>query len=439
MSVERSSLEQYWELQSLFSGRNALFKKMPSKKDIIQLLDYMKWELIQTGSSSLMNAAISILYHYYERQGEQDRLTNPIQYSIYVFEESNMNSSMSLFDASFLVSLLADYMNNAINHGALELFLKKVFKNNMPNYFPYIVETCQALNCIDGCIRNLKSESLGQTYLHKSNAPIVNEEQNIESSFDGGHNMTSTQDKIRITKDEQGEHFKDADKQVNEEESDLLRRVKQQAESERDLILNTAKQEANEILRKARLDSDLQIKKTNVRIAQANAQIVQSKARSILRETQERKDRHLQETQWIRKCFVEVKDELIQTNACMKKLEDSILEMTTKKIYIQYLELFNLIADSRDSAWEVSHQTNNQDLENTAYNLEAFLDMITEYLSDFGIQTVITNPGERFSAKFHSAENAGDTFDPRLAMVKRSLRRGFVWGEQVLQKEKVEV
>ena len=101
--------------------------------------------------------------------------------------------------------------------------------------------------------------------------------------------------------------------------------------------------------------------------------------------------------------------------------------------------MFNLIADSKESAFDLARQNRDQDLENTAYNMDVFLDMIIEYMEEYGIKPIVSSPGDKFSSKYHTTGVSNQQFDPRSTFIKASRRTGFLWGEQVLQKEQVEI
>ena len=122
----------------------------------------------------------------------------------------------------------------------------------------------------------------------------------------------------------------------------------------------------------------------------------------------------------------------------IKNLEDTVSESSIKKVSSQLLELFNLIADTKDSTIDLARKNNDQSLENTAYNMDVFLDMIIEYMAEYGIQSITSMPGDKFVPKYHTLKTGNQQFDPRNASIKLSKRTGFLWGEQVLQKEKVE-
>ena len=71
--------------------------------------------------------------------------------------------------------------------------------------------------------------------------------------------------------------------------------------------------------------------------------------------------------------------------------------------------------------------------------MDVLLDMLVEYIADYRVHTILSFQGDHFSTKNHTLGKTGIQFDPRSARIVRSLRNGFVWGEQVLQKERVEI
>ena len=95
--------------------------------------------------------------------------------------------------------------------------------------------------------------------------------------------------------------------------------------------------------------------------------------------------------------------------------------------------------DAIDLAPDLARENNDQNLENVAYNMDVFLDMIIEYMAEYGIQSITSMPGDNFLPKYHTVGISNQQFDPRSASIKVSKRTGFLWGEQVLQKEQVEI
>jgi len=163
----------------------------------------------------------------------------------------------------------------------------------------------------------------------------------------------------------------------------------------------------------------------------------------VIRNTSARIENFENEHKLMQKAFDAVRQELVSVNEAMRKLEDSFAETNTKKVSGQMLELYNLIADTRDAAFKAAEQAENKEIEdvvrNSAYNMEEFMNMIEYYLSDYGIKPLISNKGDAFSGKYHTITNSQELFDPYSARVNRSVRTGFIWGEQVIQKEKIEI
>lgn len=135
--------------------------------------------------------------------------------------------------------------------------------------------------------------------------------------------------------------------------------------------------------------------------------------------------------------FIIIRNQLLQANQTMKQMEDYVVEMATRKAYTRLIELYNLIADTKDSTFRIAEETGNADVENAAYNLEVFLDMISEYLADYGIETIMDTEGAPLRVKYHTVLHADRDYNPNHSVIDRGIRNGFVWGDQVIQKQKV--
>lgn len=155
---------------------------------------------------------------------------------------------------------------------------------------------------------------------------------------------------------------------------------------------------------------------------------------------------HAEEQERVDAGLRDVRTALMEANELMRGLERTVSEANVRKASDQLLDLYNLIADTRDSlagalrrsAGELSEPTRGL-LMDTLHNLGEFLIMISEYLADYGIDTIATDPGEPFAPKLQAVRSDVGDFDPRTAVVVASRRNGFIWGEQVLQKELVEI
>lgn len=150
-------------------------------------------------------------------------------------------------------------------------------------------------------------------------------------------------------------------------------------------------------------------------------------------------DGEVEQLESVQQNFDSVRQALLKTNEMITRLEKAMSEDVVRKISSQFLSLFNLVADSRESVFELACKVNCRCLGDVVYNLDVFLDMIAEYLSDYKIRSIVSRPGDKFSGRYHEAVPCGLQFDPGSALVKSSKRKGFLWGEVVLQKERVEI
>lgn len=137
--------------------------------------------------------------------------------------------------------------------------------------------------------------------------------------------------------------------------------------------------------------------------------------------------------------LAELRRALMDTNVQMRKLEDSILESGRDETIRQLLELYNLIADSRDSALELARKASNLDPQNVARNLKEFLEMITGFMISYGVTVHTGAPGDPLNTKTQEVRNSPAQYDPRRAAISASLRSGFVLDDVVLQKEWVQL
>ncbi len=373
-----SSMEQY----SLFAKERARSGRKPERGDLEQLLSLMRQELTVSASSPLMDAAYRIC-----RRFCAERRIPPLRYEpvFFAVRDCGKHAALPSFDAWWLTVLLADYLSA----GQLPEEAGGLLPYFFANYAPKNVTTAtlvQALHRIDLQLRAQRKQAWALYVSAPAEAPAVREERPVPEV--------------------------------------PLEAV--QTEARRQEILREAQAEAEKILRQA----DLAARK---KTAAAEKRAADALAGSCAEADAIRQER-------FNLGFSEVRSALLQTNELMRKLEDAVTEEAVKKASSQLLELYNLIADVRDSAFAQARATGSADLENTAYNMDVFCDMLSADLADYGIRPLCSSPGELFNAKFHAVNGpCGDDFDPRAAVVKTSIRTGFIWSEQILQKEQVEI
>ncbi len=402
MSVAKSSIELYGALAREIASYR---REGVEKNDIDQLLDYIKRELIVSNHSSLIDTA------YWSCQ----RFFSTNHMPVYKFEPSSFfvsgsgkHTEIPVFDAWFIIVFLSKYLAIGAITEDIERFLPYFFGNDIPP--------------------DLRPDVFYKT-LQKIDAGIFECRKTMYSLYSSGTDAapegSSSRDNVSVVHSKQVEDRSAAvTEDIEKEKEEILDSARQQAEEERQKIINTANEEADRIIQRASFEAE---QKTSVA------------RRKFLETIENNREESVKEAQLLQHDFSEVRSALFKANEMIKKLEDTVSESSIKKVSSQLLELFNLIADTKDSTVDLAKKSNDKNLENTAYNMDVFLDMIIEYMAEYGIQSIISMPGDKFSPKNHTIGTGNQQFDPRSASIKVSKRTGFLWGEQVLQKEQVEI
>lgn len=417
MRMEPSSLDIYNKISREFSFE----RTKPTSKDVERLLEAMKAELIINSYSPLLDAAFNECVNYCTNQRIA---TIKFNAENFYFTVLNRRRIIPTFDAWQFPILLSEYMGNGSVLSTLEELLPYFWGNYVPKK-PDPRSLLQAFKTIDIQVveqrRKMYQGVPGSSMSSKGTIPedfVITELVKQEIA-----------DKVNTLMMEAEEEKKtiiaQAHTQAESEARDIVESARRQGESEKQAVLDSAQQQANKIIYNASLIADKKIAEAKRRVLELSA----DKRFNEFNAEQQSTEQH----------FTEVRDALVKANESIKLLEDSVSESVTRKAYTQLIELYNLIADTKDSTYSLALQTNSQDLENAAYNMDVFLDMLVEYLADYGVQTILSIQGDHFSAQNHTLGKTGIQFDPRSARIVRSLRNGFVWGEQVLQKERVEI
>lgn len=463
MNKELTSFDLYIKKVKEYSSNNLFKTRVPQANDIKELLEVMKAELIISGYSRLMDVAHGTCCYFCMSKHL------PIQYytsTYYYLTEPNQKNFISPYAAWWFLLLLPQYLSsgdipNAKKTDTAKYFFKNCapknpdFKNiicaledidneiiaqrkKMYHAFVSDITACTANHCCEiseepnNCEEEMSTKDQEDgVILTKSNS----------NQSEGNIDHAKVFNRIKTESDEECMSIVEiARKEAELEKASIINNARQQIEAERQTIINAANQqidiERGEILGSAKQQAEEIVSRA---IDAADKRLVEAKKRVTSLCVENRSDSYVAEQECYKNYFLEIREALCKTNAAMKQLEDTISEQMTKKIYTQLLELYNLIADTRDFSLEKSRKNNDIDLENTAYNMEVFLDMIVECLADFGIETIFSMQGEDFSGKYHEPIRNNMDFDPRHTIIKKSLRNGFVWGEQVIQKEKVEI
>lgn len=395
MPIAKTAIDLYGALAREISYRRYRLEK----SDVEQLLNYIKRELIISNRSSLIDAAYLSCRRFFSSNRVPVYKFEP---SSFFISDSDRHTEIPAFDAWYIIILLSEYLSGAITED-IERLLPYFYGNYVPKN-PHSGVFHKALQKIDGGIYECRKIM----YNHYSSE--------IDAAPKGlsvavAHTKQADNHSAAITED------------VEREKSEIFDSARKQAEEERQRIINAANEEAVRIIQRASFEAEQKI----------------STARNKIIETINNRGQSAMEAEQLQHGFSEVRSALLKANDMIKNLEDTVSESSIKKVSSQLLELFNLIADTKDSTVDLARKNNDQNLENTAYNMDVFLDMIIEYMSEYGIQSISSMPGDKFSPKYHTIGTGNQQFDPRIASIKVSKRTGFLWGEQVLQKERVEI
>ena len=409
-----SSLDLYNKIPRKFGFE----RTKPTSKDVERLLEAMKAELIINSYSPLLDAAFNECVNYCTNQ----RIAT-IKFSAesFNFTELNRRRIIPTFDAWQFPILLSEYMGSGSVLSTIEEFLPFFWGNYVPKK-PDPRSLLQAFETIDIQVVEQRRK-MYQGVLGSSRRTIP--EDFVITELVKQENADKVKTLMKEAEEEKRTIIAQAHTQAESEARDIVESARRQGESEKQAVLDSAQEQANKIIYNASLIADKKIAEAKRRVHELSA----DKRFNEFNAEQQSTEQH----------FAEVRDALVKTNESIKLLEDAVSESVTRKAYTQLIELYNLIADTKDSTYSLALQTNSQDLENAAYNMDVILDMLVEYLADYGVQTILSFQGDHFSTKNHTLGKTGIQFDPRSARIVRSLRNGFVWGEQVLQKERVEI
>lgn len=393
-----------------------------STNELLELLEAMKRELMIIGSSPLLSAASLCCSNYFAVP-----ITN-----IYIPKTYALSYSwctMSSYDAWMLICKLAEYLQGKDMEKDIEL-------KRWPQYFSQnMVPTCtgvkeefrRCLEDIDNTVFRARYKAFSQ-YTDEPPKGMEMADSNVS---------------------------KDAKSEIDallSEAREKARAIIADASSEADTIMADATSEAKRLKDEAeKTFAAAQAMLAQVDAARASAEDARVKAETaqaqvpgpgaVRSKTSEPKcpPEIPPRQERIEESLAELRRALMDTNAQMRKLEDSILESGRDETIRQLLELYNLIADSRDSTLELARKGGGLDSRNMARNLKEFLEMIAGFLTSYGVTVHTGASGSPLNVKTQEVRNSPAQYDPRRAVISTSLRSGFVLGDVVLQKEWIQL
>ena len=119
----------------------------------------------------------------------------------------------------------------------------------------------------------------------------------------------------------------------------------------------------------------------------------------------------------------------------MQQMESKIIEKQNSTYYNKLISIYSLVSDIYYSINTSKHFIKNKESLKNKNNMKQIMDMISEYLSDYGIEVLISEPSSKFNAKTQRPLNQNTQFNPQNALIERSYRAGFKLDDQIIEKE----
>ena len=133
--------------------------------------------------------------------------------------------------------------------------------------------------------------------------------------------------------------------------------------------------------------------------------------------------------------FSRIEKAIMETNQMFRSVQAQIMDSANQNYYSKLISIYHLISDTRQSILNSPNRSQNNELMKMAGNMDEFLALISEYLIDYGIITISSQAGSRFNSRTQRVIESNPNFDPRNAIIKKSICSGFSLGEQVIEKE----
>lgn len=143
--------------------------------------------------------------------------------------------------------------------------------------------------------------------------------------------------------------------------------------------------------------------------------------------------------------FQQAKQMVEDINISFAKVQKKIVELNRffysfgqSSIFSELTMLYDLINDIELSQIKALENGETIDMKRNIENLSAFRSVMLNVFAAAGVDAIISEPGTLINGKIHEVLENSD-FDPRTAVIEKSLRAGFKLGETVLRKERVSV
>ncbi len=453
--IKKSSGELYVALCK--SKRNPIFR--PKADDVCTLIETIQKELFFGFESEFLDACYAIWLQSTQDMSIADCSYNPRTFRLTC---SNAPYALSSYDAYIVFKQLADAVTGEDYHATAEKWLSSYLGKKLVHPNPEDHQLDALLEQIDeGLLRMHQGVARQQAALDEAirkedsarklvqaataQATEIVEQARNQSATILANSKLLEQQGVRLRQEGEMASRKmyavaeEVHRQRTQQAQELLDNARNQAGQ----IMGQAQEDANQLLQDARnqahtviLDGHQQAAET-VALSKSKAEEITAKAKARANEITQQAldDKYAAQHDDLKDGMDMVVRQFTQVQEAMRALEGQFAQQQLMKIFNTYYSLYDLIDLNRRSL-----QTLPEEYIYICENMDTFLEIIQEGLADFGVQTFVTAPQSPFSGKLHEVQNS-KMFDPATAVVKTSLRPGFLNTAtgNVLQKEYIEI
>lgn len=412
-----------WKLYKVLWWRVNVEGKDMEPGYIRSLLNSMGEELLQDGASSLYSAAFLVWGRYCRRRNPF--LTGVDDARWVRVNLAQTTENLSSYDAYFFLSVLPEFMAGKnvdipLQMGAAYLFrgckpdLRLKVENLPATYLRQADEAVALKRCTPGTSTPEETDSGSSVELCRP------QETPAEDAPPAAEEPTAAADKAQPAAPAGDPAPSPAPQAAAPALQAPPAEVPGQKEGE--ALLEEARKQAAEIMLQARRSAAEYLAKTR------------AQARKILEETRQPETETPAAAAAVE--LPRVRDALQEVNERMRGIETALQAENDCRVCVRLMELYNLVADARDTCRAQAAKTESGGSQ-VGDRLEMLLDILENDLEEYGVRTLVTPAGGHWQENTHTVVNAGSGYDPGTAVVRQSLRAGFVRGTQVLQKERV--
>lgn len=419
---KKNALSQY----KAYSYNYKYYGQKPQAKDLMGIFESICQELLIYSCSEILTAAFHACSAKYPRL----KLLSGTEW----LSKTIDTPFMSQYDGECWILFLKEY-----------IVTQKIRESDLEGWLHFIFENYQSKQNLYQSITD--SLSVIQEWIIRKRAELVY--QRTQSGACNAQQNACSENESQILADARAQASKiqaDAAKEAETILSDarnqqaiLLKNIQTKCDEKERTLVDKLNQDvaAKRVELMTKLDRDLTLEKKKI------LDTAQKKAEMILAEAQHRAtrlttdildERYKTEQQPVTNGLDALRTALLEINSQMRAMEKTLTESNTQKASRQLLELYDIIADLKDSAAAQMEDDLTGIHGNTMHNMQMLLMLVQDALSEYGITTISTLPGEPFNGKIHEVKN-NHAFDPKTAIVAQSLREGFSWDQQVIQKE----